>query len=92
MMQGEARGTTGHGADSCSADIYLVLTMGALRDPVARLGYPGRGLLSARMTDGLVLPWRIHPGQVHFRKLIFLSIWRELPLLREDSCYPALQR
>lgn len=65
MMQGEACGTTGHGANSCLADIYLVLTTDALRDPVARLGYPGRGLLSAKMTDGLVLPWQIHLGQVH---------------------------
>lgn len=49
--------TVGHGADSCLTGIYLVLTTDALRDTMARLGYSGGELLSAKMTHDLVILW-----------------------------------
>lgn len=53
----------------------------------SKLGYPGVRLSVTNMTQG----WHylVSLPQPHkFRKLIFLSIWRELPLLKEDIYYP----
>lgn len=52
---------------------------------MAKLGYPGERLAVCQGNSWHGITVKNPPQSGGFRKLIFLSIWRELPLLRENS-------